>query len=94
MIQDTARKNMNYVLLDQKGNVKTFKSEYALEKFLNTHEGMFYLIEVIGKTLSILEIYAHDGDHQNIRTKRMEMLDANEIDSYFRRENENFEENM
>ena len=83
-----ARKNMKYVLLDQKGNVKTFKTDYALEQFLDTHEGMFYLIEVDGKTLSILEIYAHDGDHQNIRNQRMEMLEPSEIDSYFRRENE------
>jgi len=64
---------MVYTLFDEKGNVKTFKSETKLDEYLKKHEGIFYLIGIHGKWVDVSKIKAEKGDWYQINEGHIEM---------------------
>ena len=66
---------MRFVLFDEKGNVKVFKSDVKLEEYLKKHEGIFYLVGVSGKWVNITKIKSENGDFINTAEKHVEFLD-------------------
>jgi hypothetical protein len=67
--------NMVYILFDEKGNVKMFKTEYKLEEFFKNHEGIYYLVELFANTICVSKIHAHDGEFERVKEGFIEMKD-------------------
>ena len=66
---------MKIVLFDEKGNVKTFKSETKMEEYLKKHEGIFYIIAVHGNWIDASKIKAENGDYWQIGEGHIEIKD-------------------